>query len=71
MAKPRMNFVDVITLILLAIGGINWGLGIWNINLVAIVFGSGIFADIVYGLIGLSGLYSLWFIVKHLLHHHF
>ena len=39
------------------IGALNWGLvGLFGINLVEQIFGTGVLARIVYGLVGLSGL---------------
>ncbi len=55
----KLNMLDWITLILVIIGGINWGLvGIANWNLVETILGSGVSA-IVYDLVGLSALYIL------------
>jgi uncharacterized protein len=58
MAK-EMSVVDWIARILVIIGAINWGLvSFWN-DLVAVLFGTGIFATIIYALVGLSGLWEL------------
>lgn len=57
-----MKTFDVITFILLVVGGLNWGLvGLFNIDLVAGIFGSAdsLGARIVYTLVGLSALYEL------------
>ena len=45
------------------IGAINWGLiGFFNLNLVALLFGSmSLLSRIIYGLVGLCGLYLLSF----------
>lgn len=44
--------------ILLIIGGLNWGLTIFDVNLVTILFGSVPFlANLVYGLVGASAVY--------------
>ena len=56
------KWYDWVAAILLIIGGINWGLGIWNINLVTMIFGK--FSNIVYGLVGVSGLYALVMWIK-------
>ena len=52
-----------LVLILMIIGGINWGLiGFFNFNLVALIFGSmSWISRIIYALVGLSGLYLLSF----------
>jgi len=58
----RMTAADWIPMLLLAIGGINWGLvGLFNFDLVAYLFGemSGL-SRIVYIAVGLSALYSLY-----------
>lgn len=48
---------------LLAIGGLNWGLiGIANFNLVTTIFGSA--ANVVYILVGASGVYYLTTMLK-------
>ena len=56
-----MKPLHLITLILLIVGGLNWGLvGLFNFDLVATVFGAGsILARIVYLLVGLSALWQL------------
>jgi len=58
------NWIDWVALILLIIGGLNWGLAIWDFNLVATLFGAGVIAKIVYALVGLSALYTIYFLVK-------
>ena len=52
---------DVFAAILLIIGGVNWGLlGIFNINLVEMVFGGmSPFSRMIYGLVGLAALYEI------------
>jgi len=56
-----MKIVDKIALALIIIGAINWGLiGIFNFNLVAAIFGDMTFLSrIIYGLVGLSGLWGI------------
>lgn len=55
------NYIRIIALILTIIGALNWGLvGMRGFDLVAYIFGaSSTIARIVYGLVGLSGLYLL------------
>jgi uncharacterized membrane protein YuzA (DUF378 family) len=62
----KLNVLDWIALILVIIGGLNWGLvGIFNFNLVAAIFGAmSIIARIIYILVALSALYLLIFIGK-------
>lgn len=56
-----MKIVDKIALILIIIGAINWGLvGIFNFNLVDAIFGTmSIISRIIYGLVGISGLWGI------------
>ena len=54
-------------LILLIIGGINWGLvGFFNYNLVSAIFGGHlvIISRIIYAVVGLSALYAISFLFK-------
>lgn len=51
--------IQAIALILLIVGGLNWGLvGIANLNLVTLCFGNTIITKIVYCLVGLSAIYT-------------
>jgi uncharacterized membrane protein YuzA (DUF378 family) len=56
-----MKAVDAIVLLLIIIGGLNWGLvGAFDFNLVDAIFGEGsVIARIVYVLVGLAALYKL------------
>ena len=56
-----MKIIDKIALALIIIGAINWGLiGLFNFNLVAPIFGDmSIISRIIYGLVGLSGLWGI------------
>jgi len=55
-----MKTLDVISCVLLVIGGLNWGLvGIFNFDIVAAIFGSmSVISRIVYLLVGISALYT-------------
>jgi uncharacterized membrane protein YuzA (DUF378 family) len=59
--SPVMKAVDIITLILVIIGGINWGLiGAFEYNLVNAIFGGvPVLERIIYILVGLSALWQL------------
>ena len=61
-----MKILDNIAFILVLIGAINWGLiGFFEFNLVAALFGNmTMLSRLVYGLVGLSGLYCLSFFGK-------
>jgi hypothetical protein len=51
------KWLHILAMGLVVVGAINWGLiGVFNVNLVAAVFGKGVVASIVYGLVGLAGL---------------
>lgn len=58
--------LDWIAIILVIIGGINWGLvGILDFDLVAAIFGAmSTIAVIVYILVGLSALYMIYYVTK-------
>jgi uncharacterized membrane protein YuzA (DUF378 family) len=60
------NPVDLIALILVIVGGLNWGLvGLFNFDLVATIFGTGSsLARIVYIVVGLSAVYMIYFAIK-------
>ncbi len=57
-----MKTLNILTLVLLIIGGINWGLvGLFQFDLVAAIFGgeAAPLARLVYVLVGLSALWQL------------
>lgn len=56
-----MKTLNLLTLILAIVGGINWGLvGLADFDLVAAIFGSGsAMSRLVYILVGLSALYQI------------
>ena len=56
-----MRALNILTLILVIVGGLNWGLvGAFDFNLVAALFGEmSALSRIVYVLVGLSALYQL------------
>lgn len=56
-----MKVVSLIAMILVLIGGLNWGLvGLFDLNLVAALFGTTILAQLIYILVGIS---ALWLII--------
>ncbi len=59
-SHSRMNFLDWLALILLIVGGLNWGLvGAFGIDLVASLFGEGSgISRIIYILVGLSAIWG-------------
>ena len=56
-----MRALNVVTLVLLIVGGLNWGLvGLFGFDLVAAIFGEmSTLSRIVYVLVGLSALYQI------------
>lgn len=60
------NPVDWIALILVIIGGLNWGLvGLFNYNLVDAIFGVGsTLSRIIYILVALAALYMIYYGVR-------
>ena len=57
-----MSTIDWIAMTLLIVGGLNWGLvGLFNVDLVAMLFGEmTTVSRLVYVLVGLSALYSIY-----------
>jgi hypothetical protein len=63
--KMAKSTLDWIALILLIIGGLNWGLAIWNVNLVTMLLGAvDWLVTVVYALVGLSALYTIYYLTK-------
>lgn len=56
-----MRSLNLITLVLLIVGGLNWGLvGLFEFDLVAALFGEmSVLSRIVYVLVGLAAIYQL------------
>lgn len=61
-----MKALNAVALILIIVGGINWGLvGLFDFDLVAAIFGfESVLTTIVYILVGLAALYSIVLIKK-------
>jgi len=62
----RMNALDWLSLALVIIGGLNWGLvGALRFDLVAAIFGEmTTISRIIYVLVGLAALYMLYFATR-------
>ena len=57
-----MHWIDRIALILLIVGGLNWGsVGLFQYDLVGALFGgmSGIVSRIIFTLVGIAGLWCI------------
>ena len=53
-----MKAVDVLALVLVIVGALNWGLvGAFRFNLVTALLGQTILASIVFVLVGIAGIY--------------
>jgi len=61
-----MKIVNIVALLLLVIGGLNWGLiGLFEFNLVDFLFGVGsILSRIVYILVGISAVWCVGLLAK-------
>ena len=61
-----MKTIDIIALILVIVGSINWGLiGLFNFDLVATLFGAmSAISRIIYTLVGIAGLWSIRFFAR-------
>ena len=57
----KLGILDKLALIILVIGGLNWGLvGIFNLDLVEVIFGDmTVIARVIYAVVGLSAIYVL------------
>ena len=57
----KRNWLDVISLILIILGGINWGLvGFFGIDLIGMIFGElSMVTRTIFVLVGLAAIYSL------------
>jgi uncharacterized membrane protein YuzA (DUF378 family) len=65
-----MKLLDTISLLLVVIGGINWGLiGLFQFNLVDSIFGTlSLLSRIIYCLVGIASIYSISFFMKERAH---
>ena len=61
-----MTALITITLILVIIGALNWGLvGFFNFNLVSAIFGDkSAISKVVYALVGIAGLYTIFLLTR-------
>ncbi len=58
--------IDKVVLILIIIGGLNWGLiGIINLNLVDLIFGfAPVLAKVIYIVVGVASIYAIKMLMK-------
>ena len=64
--KPGLTAIEWVALILMIIGGLNWGLvGAFGIDVVAAIFGPmSTLSRLVYCLVGLSALCGIWLAIR-------
>ena len=57
----KRNWLDILALIIIIIGGINWGLvGFFKFDLVSFLFGDlSMITRIVFAIVGIAAIYSL------------
>lgn len=62
----KMKTIDWVAIILLIVGGLNWGLiGLFKFNLVEVIFGSmGMLVRAIYTLVGIGAGYSIYTLLK-------
>ena len=58
----KFNTIEWITMVLVIVGGLNWGLvGLFNFDLVATIFGvMSAVSRVVYVLVGISAIYMIF-----------
>ncbi len=63
-----METLQKVLLVITIIGAVNWGLiGLLNFNLVAAIFGAdSLFSNIIYTLVGISGLFNIGILFNHI-----
>jgi uncharacterized membrane protein YuzA (DUF378 family) len=67
-----MNAVDYIAMVLLIVGGLNWGMvGLFGVDVVASFFGAdSALTRLIYTLVGVAALYSIYLSAKMATKHH-
>jgi len=62
----KFNWFDWLCLSLVIIGALNWGfMGFFEFNLVSFVFRSEILERLIYAVVGLTGLYTIFLGIKY------
>lgn len=61
----KLDTFDWIAIIMVIIGALNWGLvGLLSFDLVQFIFGEHFISRVLYGLVGLSGIYFIYLIAR-------
>ena len=56
----KMNSIDWVARVLVIVGALNWGLAVFDFNLVTALFGSWpVVVKIIYALVGLAAIWEL------------
>lgn len=62
-----METIQKCCLVLTVIGAINWGLiGLLNLNLVTLLFSDSLLTNVIYVLIGVSGIINIGILFNHI-----
>jgi len=62
-----METLQKCSLVLTIVGALNWGLiGLFNVNLVTMIFKEGMLSNIIYILVGICGLINIMILFMHL-----
>ena len=60
-----MAIITLIATIIAIIGCLNWFLvGVFTFNLVTLIFGAGMFARIIYAIVGIAGFWLVYVLIK-------
>lgn len=60
----KLKTVDIVALVVLVVGGLNWGLiGLAQVNVVDMIFGS-MLSRLIYIVVGVAAVYVAWLWMK-------
>lgn len=60
-----LNWLDWTAFVLVIVGALNWGLvGLFDYNLVTVMFGVGTVSNVIFTIVGLAGLYTIYSLYK-------
>ncbi|MGN1258975.1 MAG: DUF378 domain-containing protein [Christensenellales bacterium] len=61
-----MAIVTLIATIITIVGACNWFLvGVFTFNLITWIFGAGVFARIIYAIVGIAGFWLIFILIKY------
>jgi len=65
----QLIWIDIIALALVIIGALNWGLiGLFDLNLVSTLFTSVGLQKLIYIIVGIAGIYGVFWEINKILH---